>query len=110
MSLPLRPVIGLNVTLPALPSYQSWALKDNPGGLPSLVLIEFPLEKPASSGASTQNVTQGTVTLLNDTIQQTSLLLNSQFANLENRISTLEQLIDNLEIIGQNSSIINTQN
>jgi hypothetical protein len=96
MSLPLRPVVGLNVVLPTLPSYQSWALRDNPGGSPSLVLVEFPFEKDQTSSMGAQSLSQETVDLLNNTLQQTSLLLNNQLQTLENRINFLESQINNI--------------
>lgn len=107
MSLPLRPVQGLNVSLPSLPSYQSWALKDNsPGSLPSLVLVEFPLEKIQSSSIGSQSISQDTINLLNTTLQQTTLLLNNQLQTLEERINFLEGQINNT--IGLPISIANT--
>lgn len=100
MSLPLRPVQGLNVIPPTLPSYQTWALRDGPAGsLPSLVLVEFPLEKIQASSIGSQNIPQNTINLLNTTLQQTTLLLNNQLQTLEERINFLEGQINNLGII-----------
>jgi hypothetical protein len=98
MSLPLRPVQGLNVILPTLPSYQSWALRDNPTGLPSLVLVEFPLDKIQTVSTTSQNIPQNTIALLNTTLQQTTLLLDNQLQTLENRINFLESQINNINL------------
>lgn len=105
MSLPLRPVQGLNAVLPNLPSYQSWALRDGTAGsLPSLVLVEFPLEKIQASSIGSQNISQDTINLLNTTLQQTTLLLNNQLQTLEDRINFLEGQINNLAIVQNTES------
>lgn len=96
MSLPrLTNVTGIPFSLPSLPEYQTWAINLDTTP-PSLVIVEFPYSRPRDLTSPSN-----TLNALNATLEQTSIVLNSQLQILENRISGLEIQLSNIFTMSQ---------